>query len=311
MKLEKNKIVFAVVILGIIMFMAIYAMTALGGDDAPTIENNKIPVPKLEDGQKEYDSKLDALNDLKEVRQTNAPSIYDERLLDSTGVYDPDFLEKEKMRIVDSIYKNGRIDYSDSDRYQNYPLIVPDTNEKSITPKIDSVIPEIKPLIAMKELGLEHQLFFSSNPIKSEKNDTKTDALIYVSVNGNQVVKTFSRLELRLIKPAVINGNVLPRNTNLYGFISFKPNRTLIHITNINHQETSLKAFDLQDGNEGIYVENSFQAEASQEVLGDMVDDVNIAGVPQVSGVKRIFQRNNRNVKVTITDNYKLILKGQ
>ena len=311
MKLEKNKIVFAVVILGIIMFMAIYARTAFGGDDSPTIENNQIPVPKLEDGQKEYDSKLDALNDLKEVRQTNAPSIYDERLLDSTGVYDPDLLEKEKMRIVDSIYQNGRINYSDSQQYLDYPLVTPEAIELPVKPKIDSVAPEIKPLIAMKEIGLEHQIFFSSSPIKSEKNDTKTDVLIYVSVNGNQVVKTFSRLELRLIKPAVINGNTLPRNTNLYGFISFKPNRTLIHITNINHQEVSLKAFDLQDGNEGIYVENSFQAEASQEVLGDMVDDINIAGVPQVSGVKRIFQRNNRNVKVTITDNYKLILKSQ
>ncbi|WP_034043056.1 conjugative transposon protein TraM [Wocania ichthyoenteri] len=311
MKLEKNKIVFAVVILGIITFMAIYAITAFGNDESPTIENNQIPVPKLEDGQKEYDSKLDALNDLKEVRQTNAPSIYDERLLDSTGVYDPDLLEKEKMRIVDSIYQNGRINYSDSQRYLDYPLVTPDTNEKSITSKIDSVIPETKPLIVMKELGLEHQLFFSSTPIKNKDEDTKTDALIYVSVNGNQIVKTFSRLELRLVKPAIINGNTLPRNTNLYGFISFKPNRTLIHITNINHQEVSLKAFDLQDGNEGIYVENSFQAEASQEVLGDVVDDVNIAGVPQVSGVKRIFQRNNRNVKVTITDNYKLILKSQ
>jgi len=311
MKLEKNKTVFAVVILGIIVFMAIYAITAFGDDESPTIENNQIPVPKLEDGQKEYDSKLDALNDLKEVRQTNAPSIYDERLLDSTGVYDPDFLEKEKMRIVDSIYQNGRINYSDSQRYLDYPLVTPEAIELPVKSKIDSVVPEIKPLIAMKEIGLEHQIFFSSSPIKSEKNDTKTDVLIYVSVNGNQVVKTFSRLELRLIKPAVINGNTLPRNTNLYGFISFKPNRTLIYITNINHQETSLKAFDLQDGNEGIYVENSFQAEASQEVLGDMVDDVNIAGVPQVSGVKRIFQRNNRNVKVTITDNYKLILKGQ
>tara|TARA_R110002049_G_scaffold309137_2_gene517486 strand:+ start:6357 stop:7292 length:936 start_codon:yes stop_codon:yes gene_type:complete len=311
MKLEKNKIAFAVVILGIIIFMAIYAMTAFGGDESPTIENNQIPVPKLEDGQKEYDSKLDALNDLKEVRQTNAPSIYDERLLDSTGLYDPDLLEKEKIRIVDSIYQNGRIDYSDSQRYLDYPLVKPDTIETSIKPKIDSVVHEIKPLIAMKELGLEHQLFFSSNPIRDKENDTKTDPLIYVSVNGNQVVKTFSRLELRLIKPAVINGNALPRNTNLYGFISFKPNRTLIHITNINHQEVSLKAFDLQDGNEGIYVENSFRAEATQEVLGDMVDDVNIAGVPQVSGVKRIFQRNNRNVKVTITDNYRLILKSQ
>ena len=29
------------------------------------------------------------------------------------------------------------------------------------------------------------------------------------------------------------------------------------------------------------------------------------------TGIKKIFQRNNRNVKVTITDNYKLILKNQ
>lgn len=309
MKVEKNKIAFAVVLGSIIIFIIVYATTVLGGDESPTIENNQIPVPKLEDGQKEYDSKLDALNDLKEVRQTNAPSIYDERLLDSTGVYDPELLDKEKRRIVDSIYKSGRIDYSDSERYRNYPLIIPKVTEIPIKPKMDSVIPETKSLIAMKELGLEHQLFFSSNPLNNTRNDIKTDALIYVSVNGNQVVKTFSRLELRLIKPAVINGNILPRNTNLYGFISFKPNRTMIHITNINHSSVSLKAFDLQDGNEGIYVENSFRAEATQEVLGDMVDDVNIAGVPQVTGIKKIFQRSNRHVKVTITDNYKLILK--
>ena len=38
----------------------------------------------------------------------------------------------------------------------------------------------------------------------------------------------------------------------------------MIHITNINHQEVSLKAFDLQDGNEGIYVQNNFKADASK-----------------------------------------------
>ena len=96
----------------------------------------------------------------------------------------------------------------------------------------------------------------------------------------------------------------------IYGFISFKPNRTLITIENINHRSVKLKAFDLQDGSDGIYVENSFRAEVTNEVLGDMVDDINITGVPQISGVRKIFQRNHRNVKVTITDNYKLILKA-
>ena len=133
MKLEKNKIVFATVLICIVLFMSIYATMVLGGAESPTIESNQIPVPKLKDDQKEYESKLDALNDLKEVRQTNAPSIYDERLLDSTGVYDPDLLDKEKMRMVDSIYRNGRINYSDRS-YRN-----PTSNILEKTTKKDTI----------------------------------------------------------------------------------------------------------------------------------------------------------------------------
>jgi hypothetical protein len=304
MKLEKNKIVFATVLMVILLFIGMYGVIVLGGDEEPTIEHNKIPVPKLKDDQKVYKSKLEALDDLKEVRQTNAPSIYDERLLDSTGVYDPDLLSKEKMRIVDSIYRYGRINYSDrsyrNSKVQSKPI------QKDTTPNIDKKSMEID----IKELALEHQLFFASNPMEYENlNHQNTDAVMYVRVDGTQTVKKNFRLQMRLTKDAVISGILLPKNTSIYGFVSFKPNRTIIKIENINHQPVKLKAFDLQDGSEGIYVENSFSAQARQEVIGDLVDDINIAGVPQVSGIKKIFQRNNKNVKVTIADNYKLILK--
>jgi len=112
MKLEKNKIIFASVIVVVLLFMGVYGVHLYGKDNTPEIETNKVPVPELEDHAKEYNTKLEALDDLKEVRQTNAPSIYDERLIDSSGVYDPDLLEKEKQRVVDSIYRQGRIDYS-------------------------------------------------------------------------------------------------------------------------------------------------------------------------------------------------------
>ncbi|MCF6295998.1 MAG: conjugative transposon protein TraM [Flavobacteriaceae bacterium] len=302
MKIEKNKLVFTAVILCVVLFIGSYSVIMLGEDEEPTIENNQIPVPKLKDEQKEYKSKLEALDDLKEVRQTNAPSIYDERLLDSTGVYDPDLLDKEKMRIVDSIYNEGRISYTDRSyrklKVQSRPI------------QKDSIIVIEEKAIEFKELALEHQLFFASNPLENENsNHQNTDAFIYVRVDGTQTVKTNFRLQMRLTKEAVIKGILLPKNTSIYGFVSFKPNRTIIKIENINHQPVKLKAFDLQDGSEGIYVENSFRAEARQEVVGDLVDDINIAGVPQVSGIKKIFQRNNKNVKVTIANNYKLILK--
>ena len=304
MKIEKNKLIFAAVILCVVLFIGSYSVIMLGKDKEPTIENNQIPVPKLKDEQKEYESKLEALDDLKEVRQTNAPSIYDERLLDSTGVYDPDLLSKEKIRIVDSIYRHGRINYTD----RSYRK--PKVQSKPFQKDSILVIEEKEAAIETKELALEHQLFFASNPLENESlNPQNTDAAIYVRVDGSQTVKKNFRLQMRLTKKAFINDVFFPKNTPIYGFVSFKPNRTIIKIENINHQSVKLMAFDLQDGSEGIYVENSFRAEARQEVVGDLVDDINIAGVPQVSGIKKIFQRNNKNVKVTIANNYRLILK--
>lgn len=115
---------------------------------------------------------------------------------------------------------------------------------------------------------------------------------------------------MRLNEDARIDGMLIPKNTPVFGFISFQPNRALIDIENINHQPVKLKAYDLQDGSEGIYVENSLRADATREVVDDLIQDINIAGVPQVSGIRKVFQRDNRNIKVTVTNSYKLILKA-
>lgn len=310
MRIEKNKIIFSIMLVCILLFIGGYALLVLEEDQEPTLENNQVPIPELKDDQKEYDSKLDALNDLKEVRQTNAPSIYDERLLDSTGVYDPDLLDKEKMRIVDSIYQQGQIEYSDR-KYENINMNNEATKSPQVVPK-DSIafIEEKEKDVAAKELGLEHQLFFASHPIENdEMNILKTDTFIYVRVDGTQTVKNNYRMQMRLDKAANIYGEHYPKNTPIYGFVSFKPNRTIINIEQINHQPIKLKAHDYQDGSEGIYIENSFSAEITNEVLGDMIEDINIPGVPQVSGIKNVFRRNQRNVKVTVLDNYKLILR--
>lgn len=310
MKIEKNKLIFSAVLICIFLFIGGYAMLVLGGDEEPTIENNQIPVPELEGGQKEYNSKLDALNDLKEVRETNAPSIYDERQLDSTGVYDPDLLDKKKMRIVDSIYQQGQIRYSEQ-TYENLGTgYHPSKSTKRVTKDTTTIIEAKEMEVEIQEVALEHQLFFASHPIENDDVGSKsTDSFIYVRVDGTQTVKTNYRLQMRLLRDATIYGKQIPKNAPIYGYVSFKPNRTIITIENIDHNPVKLSAHDFQDGSEGIYVENSFRAEVTNQVVGDMVDDINIAGMPQVGGFKRIFQRNHRNVKVTITDNYKLILR--
>lgn len=306
MKIEKNKIVFAAVLAVIFIFLISYSVMVMGDDESENENLEQTLVPDLEENQKEYDSKLDAINDLKEVRENNAPSIYDEKLIDSLGFYDPDLPKREKERIVDSIYKAGKIQYSEK-RYQNF-------GQKKVAQKniqhIDSSDIKREQKIEAKELGLEHQLFFAASPKTNEVSIiSNTDETIYVAVDGDQIVKANTRLKMRLTKAATINNKLMPKNTPVFGFISFQPNRALIEIENIKHHPTKLKAFDLLDGSEGIYVQNNFRAEATTEVLDDVIGDINIPTVPQVGGITKVLRRSNRNVKVTVLNNYRLILK--
>ena len=306
MKVEQNKIVFAAVLAVIFIFLISYSVMVMGDDDSENESLQQTLIPDLEENQKEYDSKLDAINDLKEVRENNAPSIYDEKLIDSLGFYDPDLPEREKERIVDSIYDAGKIRYSEK-RYQN--LGRRKIAQKS-TKKIDSSEIKREQKIEAKELGLEHQLFFAAAPKPNEFSILgNTDETIYVVVDGDQVVKANSRLRMRLTKAATINGKQMPKNTPIFGFISFQPNRALIEIENIKHHPTKLKAFDLSDGSEGIYVENNFRAEVTREVMDDVIGDINIPSIPQVGGITQVFRRSNRKVKVIVLNNYRLILK--
>ncbi len=306
MKVEKNKIIFAGVLAIIFLFLISYSVMLMEDEDNDEDTLQQTLVPELEEDQKEYDSKLDAINDLKEVRESTAPSIYDEKLLDSTGLYNPDLPEQKKQRIVDSIYKAGKIKYSEK-RYQNLgqKRVVQQT-----TPKVDSAEIKREQKIEAKELGLEHQLFFAASPKPNEISIIgNTDETIYVVVDGDQIVQANTRLRMRLTKSATINGKLMPNNTPVFGFISFQPNRALIEIENIKHHSTKLKAFDLQDGSEGIYVENNFREEVTREVFDDVIGDINIPSVPQVGGLTQVFRRSNRRVKVTVLNNYRLILK--
>ena len=306
MKIEKNKIVFASVLTLILAFLISYSLMIMDEGEEDNMNLKQTTVPQLAGEQKEYDSKLDAINDLKEVRETNAPSIYDEKLIDSLGNYDPHLPEKEKERIVDSIYAAGRIRYSE----KTTPRVGRNKVTNNEPMEIDSTEYINDRKLKAKEMGLEHQLFFASDPLKNDSSIPGTpETIIYAVVDGDQVVQVNSRLRMRLTKTTTINGKEIPEHTLVFGFIKFRPNRALIEIENIGHQPTNLKAYDLQDGSEGIYVENSFREEATNEVLDDIIEDINIPSVPQLSGVTKVLRRKNRNIKVTVLNNYKLILK--
>lgn len=304
------------IIASVVLFIVFYAIITFGKDEDTTIKNNQVPVPKLGEGQKQYESKMEAIEALKEVRETNVPSIYDERLLDSLGYYNTDQDSIRKKRIIDSVYFLGQ------KRYENIAALKQLEGNYLEEPKepihqvsdiseIDTSLRNDKELqISAKELGLEHQLFFASNPKENvEQLLRNTDEELMVYVDGTQTVKQDFRLRMRLSKSAKINGTTLDKNTLVYGFVSFKPNRTILNIEHLNGRAIQFEAYDLDDGSKGIYIENSFQEDVRKQVVGDVVDDISVPGVPQISGIKQLFRRSNRQVKVTVMDNYQLVLK--
>lgn len=291
--MEKNKIIFVTAIGLVVLFIIGYAFMLTGDGDGTDTELKQPVVPELKEEQKEYGSKLEAVDDVREKRESNAPSVYDDAYLDSTEIFGSRLDGEEKRRIADSIYRDSRIDYGAGTSRGH------GTSGNSAT--------------STKDLAKAHEAFFNVPEMRGTVSESSsivgTDPFIMVEVNGEQTVRNDERLELRLIVDALINGDTVPRNSLIYGFVGFRANRVSVRIKNIDNSPVELKAFDLMDGNEGIYIRNSLRAEATGEVIDDIVQDISIPGVPQIGGIKQVFRRNNRNVKATIYNQYQLILK--
>lgn len=302
MKPQKNKIVFVLVLIGVVLFIVAYSILTFGKDKKTELKPDRIPMPDLEENQKVYESKMEALDALKEERETTAPQIYPDHMVDDKGYFNPDYMEYEKQRIIDSVYSSGSLTpkREHMEVWKEMPSIEPETEPTHIKePLPDS-------FITSEEMTLEQQLFFASRPKVLED---KTNLGILVEVDGKQVLRKNSRIRLRLVEPTTINGHRFLKYTVLFGTVRFQPNRTLLRITQIDHVPLQWEAYDLQDGLAGLYLENSLREEAAQEVVDDMVQDINIAGLPQVRGLKSVFQRRQRKQKVTVLDGHRLLLK--
>ncbi|MBZ9629775.1 conjugative transposon protein TraM [Salegentibacter sp. LM13S] len=301
MNINKKKAGFIGVVALLLSFIIGYGLWGL---DKGVEEEEKMinpAVPSLSEESEEYQSRMEAVDGLREERQSIPPSLYPNKSFEETGEYDPYLEEKEKKALMDSILKQGP-------DVEEYGFEKPDTiriaqnNIKFDTLKSLPEPPDINP-------GQGHLDFFfvSKEPVKQIASENQDGFL--ASVNGDQVVRKDERLELRVEKQVIIAGDTLPRNTILYAGCSFRANRLLLEITGNAIPGEKLVAYDLSDGLEGIYIENSFRSQVTTEVLDDVIQDINISGVPQVRGLKGIFQRNNRNVKVKVLNQHQLILK--
>lgn len=301
MNLDKRKFLVIGILVVVVLFIIIYSMMIIDeGNESPgNLEETE--VPELTEEKKQYNSRLEAVDQLSEEKPQSLPGLYDEDLIDNSGDYDPYLKEKEKMELMDSILNSGPelTDY----QYNHENGAVTNTDEVSIIPSPTAEKVDVRPI------GHGHAIFFleSENSIKQEIS--REARSIRAEVYGNQVVQKDQRLKLRLIDSVIIASDTIPANSVLYAFCSFQPNRLLLNIPRVGDRNFQLDAFDISDGQKGIYIENSFRSQAATQVIDDVIQDINISGVPQVSGLKGIFKRSNRSVKVKVLHHYQLNLK--
>lgn len=300
MKAQKNKIVFVLVMVCMVLFITIYSIMTFGKDEESELDPERIPIPDLEENQVEYDSKLRALDALKEEREVTAPPIYPDHMIDDKGYFNPDYMEYEKQRIIDSVFQSRDLEEIVPSIEKMEEVLPIQLQSDSVETDMASL--DISNLISTKELELEHQLFFASKPAL----EASLGGLAHV--DGNQIVKDGHRLMLRLDNDMHWNGRQFSKGSRIYGFVKIRPNRVLLDIVKIGDQQVKYKAFDLQDGEEGIYMENQLRGEVVETGVDAALGEINIPGVPQFNGIKRIFQRNNRTVKVAIQHHYQIKL---
>ena len=175
MKLERNKLLFIGLLVCLLGFIVLYAlsMDKESGDG----ELKQPKVPTLTEEPEEYRSKLEAVDAIKEEWERPKPSLYGEQYIDSTGGYDTTLEDKERQRIVDSIYREGRIDYGA--RVYRKPKGKPQKGDEIKPEKHSShIIPEQERI----DFSTAHSAFFATKAVK--RDSVHPPVAIQAMVNG-------------------------------------------------------------------------------------------------------------------------------
>jgi len=300
MQIDRKKIVFGSIIALLLAFIVGYYYLIRENDRADDIPLEHPEVPPAENTTKEFDTRLEAVDAIEEPRELHTPILYEEKYQNSLGNADLDSVDAREQR-VDSIYRQARITHGKEEWKVDHRPSGYETQEHNVVPASNQ-----NPQNEGLNFRDTHQSFYNSR-LKGGNHMIKRNAFV-AAVNGQQTVGTRERLELRLLEDVNLGQLTIPKHTLIYGFVSFKTHRVFLDITRINQYPIVLKVYDYMDGREGIYIKNSYRQDARQEVMEDIAGDVNVPGFPQLRGIKQVFRRSNRAVKVTIHDQYLIYL---
>ncbi len=308
LKIDKGQIVIFSVI-GLVIMYIVYGLVSSSNDSEQKQTNTNISIPENRT-VKSYETKLEAYSKENEQKENGISLNFDRDLLDGNKSDEKDNGHTKKQLLelqIDSMLNSKKF----TPNYKKTVVRSVPTN----APK-ETNAPEI---ISESENTIDINDFFlkKAKPKRSIGNvgidsENKKKLNIMAVIHNDQEIRNGDRIKLRLLENVTINGIKYKRNTYAFGFARFQTNRVLLTINNINHNPTNLVCYDKQDGSMGIYVEGANAVgEFGREGTEDVVSDSDISNVPLGNTLKNIFRRKNREISVSLLNNYEVILKEE
>ena len=152
--------------------------------------------------------------------------------------------------------------------------------------------------------------------------DVEETNTIKATIHGEQVAYDGGTIKMRLLEDIITDRKTIPRGTYVFGVVRLAKERMIIDVLNIQYRDIIIpinKTVYDRDGMRGLFVPISLGQEVQEEVTSQGLSEVrannrrNIAdkAVGAVaSGVRRVFTKDNRVIRVTVKSNYQLYIKN-
>lgn len=270
----------------------------------------------LEIEEKKKEDNLDSLTQaLQEETKANLERQLNLNEVNGGTVYNAPTLEmkdfsEERKKGKENVYKKAQAIYGKD--------LLPDKEEEKPVVKAEPVKVEVKEEAPKKKGGF--------NTMNKKDGQISGNSIRAVVHGTHSNLTTNSPVKLRLLDPLKVGEITVPRNSFVYGKVSFADARVMIQIDNVKYQNSVLpfkgEIFD-NDGSRGIYVPDNAVNDAVKEAEKGAVNEapsvrgaggsltnlaVNVTNRTAAAIKNAVVNRVGKN-KVSISENYMVTIR--
>lgn len=305
----KPKIIVGAVVMIVVLFIVVYAVTVFGGDRKTKKQSEKVAfsAPKLEKKEYEYNRRIDLVNEKGYVPEQK--KIIQE---DTTEINEDNHIENPFLSNVEKVHQ-------ESQPLRKSQNTAP--TKKNIAP-IEKVQHPSEGLKTMnqpedQELTRRRKERHLSNESPSDSPSSfRVSETIPCSVYGVQRVTNNSKLRARITEDVTLNGVKIKRNTIITGIVRLSNSKVNIKFETIQYENktipANMKAYS-RDGLEGIYIEGGVGDDVKKDVYDDILDAASPSTVDRIPIVgdilKTTTKKQNNRVYVDIPNDYTIYLR--